>query len=85
MPRQARPISAASSGVDAEVGGGWRLGAATGFSQSSVAVDARRSSANVDTVYLAGYAGGNLAPVALRSGGAWGLAEHRHLACRRPT
>lgn len=58
--------------MDAGVGGSWRLGAATGFSQSSINVDARHSSADVDTVYLAGYAGGSFGPLALRSGGAWG-------------
>jgi uncharacterized protein with beta-barrel porin domain len=38
--------------LDVGVGGGWRLGAATGFSQSDISVDARHSSADVNTVYL---------------------------------
>jgi outer membrane autotransporter protein len=67
-----RQLGGFLSGMDAGVGGGWRLGAATGFSQSSINVDARHSSADVNTVYLAAYAGGNLGSVALRSGGAWG-------------
>ena len=67
-----RQLGGFVSGMDAGVGGGWRVGAATGFSQSSISVDARHSSADIDTVYLAGYAGGSLGPIALRSGGAWG-------------
>jgi outer membrane autotransporter protein len=67
-----RQLGGFISGVDTGVGSSWRLGAATGFSQSSINVDARHSSADVDTIYLAGYAGGSLGPVALRSGGAWG-------------
>jgi outer membrane autotransporter protein len=59
------------SGMDANIGGTWRLGVATGFSQSDISVDARRSAADVDSFHLAGYAGGNLGPLALRSGGAW--------------
>jgi autotransporter-associated beta strand protein len=34
------------TGMDAQVGGSWRLGLATGFSQSNINVDARFSSAN---------------------------------------
>lgn len=68
----ARQLGGFISGMDAGVGGGWRIGAATGFSQSDISVDARHSSADVSTVYLASYAGGNFGPVALRSGGAWG-------------
>jgi outer membrane autotransporter protein len=67
-----RQLGGFISGVDTGVGSSWRLGAATGFSQSSINVDARHSSADVDTIYLAGYASGSLGPVALRSGGAWG-------------
>ena len=67
-----RQLGGFVSGLDAGVGGGWRLGAATGFSQSDINVDARHSSADVNTVYLAGFAGGNLGPFAVRSGGVWG-------------
>jgi outer membrane autotransporter protein len=68
----ARQLGGFLSGMDAGVGGGWRIGAATGFSQSNISVDARHSSADVNTVYLAGYTGGNFGPIAFRSGGAWG-------------
>lgn len=61
--------------MDAGIGGGWRLGAATGFSQSSISVDARRSSSDVGTTYLAAYAGGSLGPMMVRSGGAWGWSD----------
>jgi outer membrane autotransporter protein len=59
------------SGMDARVSGTWRLGLATGYSQSDISVDALHSGAEVESFHLAGYAGGNLGPLALRSGGAW--------------
>jgi len=59
------------SGVDARVAGSWRIGVAAGYSKSSLNVDARHSSADVDTFHLAGYAGGQAGPFALRGGGAW--------------
>lgn len=59
------------SGVDAGLGGGWRAGLAAGYSQSDIGVDARLSSADVDSYHLAGYVGGRIAEVALRAGGAW--------------
>ena len=65
-----RDLGGFVSGMDANVGGSWRLGVATGFSQSNIAVDARHSGADVDSFHLAGYAGGNQA-AALRTGGAW--------------
>src|SRR5260370_225427 len=37
--------------------GEWRLGAAAGYTNSSVSVSARASAANIDTAYLAAYAG----------------------------
>ena len=40
------------SGMDANIGGTWRLGVATGFSQSDISVDARRSAADVDSFHL---------------------------------
>ena len=57
--------------MDARVGGSWRLGVATGFSQSNTNLDARFSSAEVESYHLAGYAGGMAGPLDLRSGGAW--------------
>ena len=59
------------SGMDANIGGTWRLGVATGFSESDISVDARRSAADVESFHLAGYAGGAAGPIALRSGGVW--------------
>jgi outer membrane autotransporter protein len=60
------------AGIDARIADGWRLGLATGYSQSNINIDARNSGAEVDTIHLAAYAGGKLGPVALRSGGGWG-------------
>ncbi len=59
------------SGMDSQVAGSWRAGLATGASFSNVSVDARYSSANVESYYLGGYAGGMAGPVALRGGGMW--------------
>ena len=49
----------------------WRLGFATGFSQTGLSVDARSSHADADSVHLAAYGGGFVGPVAVRLGGAW--------------
>src|SRR6185312_11919571 len=43
----------------------------TGYSQSSVEVAARSSSASIDSVQLASYAGGSIGGGVLRSGAAW--------------
>jgi outer membrane autotransporter protein len=59
------------SGMDAYVGDGWRAGLATGYIHSNVSVGARSSSADVNSFVLAGYAGGGVGPIALRSGGSW--------------
>lgn len=59
------------SGVDAPVSGSWRLGLATGFSQSDIDVDARHSTAAVDSTHLAAYTSGEVGAFALRGGGAW--------------
>ena len=59
------------SGMDAHVMGSWRLGVATGFSQSTTSVERRHSAADVQSVDLAGYAGGMAGPLALRGGGVW--------------
>jgi outer membrane autotransporter protein len=42
--------------------GDWRAGLAGGYTNSSVSVNARASSANIDTGYLAAYAGTNYGP-----------------------
>jgi outer membrane autotransporter protein len=57
--------------MDAEIGYGWRAGLATGASFSSVDVDARTSSADVDSYHLGGYIGGMANVFALRGGGMW--------------
>jgi outer membrane autotransporter protein len=57
------------SGVDTEIGSGWRAGLATGYAQTHV--EQRLSSAAVDGYSLVGYAGGGLPGVALRAAGAW--------------
>jgi outer membrane autotransporter protein len=66
-----RTLGGFVSGVDAALGGGWRAGLAAGYSQSDVGVDARLSSADVDSYHLAAYAGGRISELALRAGGAW--------------
>ena len=48
--------------------GDWRAGLAGGYTNSSVSVNARASSANIDTGYLAAYAGTNYAAWNIRSG-----------------
>ena len=63
------------SGMDANIGGSWRAGLATGASFSNVSVDARYSSANAQSYYLGGYAGGMAGPVALRGGGMWAWSD----------
>jgi len=59
------------SGMDAAIGDSWRAGLATGASFSNVDVDARYSSAQVDSYHLGGYLGGMAGPLALRGGGMW--------------
>ena len=59
------------SGMDAQVGGSWRVGLATGASFSNVGVDARYSSADVKSYHLGGYLGGMAGAFALRGGGMW--------------
>jgi outer membrane autotransporter protein len=48
--------------------GEWRLGAAAGYTNSSLSVSARASSANIDTAYLAAYAGTGFGAWNFRSG-----------------
>lgn len=66
-----RSLGGFVSGVDTGLGEGWRAGLATGYIQSNVGVGARSSSADIDSYVLAGYAGGYVGPIAVRSGGAW--------------
>ena len=69
--RADRTLGAFVSGVDAELGGGWRTGFALGYTQANIGVDARLSSANVDSYHIGAYAGGGLGALAVRAGGAW--------------
>jgi len=48
--------------------GEWRLGAAAGYTNSSLSMSARASSANIDTAYLAAYAGTGFGAWNFRSG-----------------
>src|SRR5215813_6226637 len=51
-----RNLSGVFTGFDRRFGD-WRAGLAAGYSNSSVSVSARASSANIDTAYVAAYAG----------------------------
>jgi len=66
-----RTLGGFISGMDAAAGDGWRAGLATGYIRSDINVKARASSADVDSYLLAGYAGGSVGPIALRSGAVW--------------
>ncbi|MDJ0513566.1 MAG: autotransporter domain-containing protein [Methyloceanibacter sp.] len=68
-----RDLGGFLSGIDADIGGGWRAGVATGASFSNVEVNARASAADVETYHLGGYLGGMVGGFALRGGGlyAW--------------
>ena len=70
-----RNIGGFVSGMDADIGDGWRAGLATGASYSSLSVDARRSSADIESYYLGGYVGGMAGPFALRGGGVWAWSD----------
>jgi outer membrane autotransporter protein len=66
-----RTLAGFMSGFDAGLGGTWRAGLTGGYTQSDTSVDARLSSADIDSYHVALYAGGGLGPVAVRSGAAW--------------
>lgn len=66
-----RTLGGFLSGVDAGLGGGWRAGLATGYTQTDVSVAARASSATVDSYTAAAYAGGATGGLALRGAAAW--------------
>ena len=69
--RVERSVGGVFLGGDVPVGEGWRLGAALGHHRSSLDVDGRRSSADVDSTHLGAYAGRHWGPSALRLGAAW--------------
>src|SRR5262249_33222715 len=62
-----RPLSGVFTGFDRRFGD-WRAGLAAGYSNSSVSVSARASSANIDTAYVAAYAGTSFWAWNFRSG-----------------
>jgi outer membrane autotransporter protein len=66
-----RTLGGFVSGMDAGLGNGWRAGLAGGYTQTSIDVGARASSASIDSYNLGGYAGGSLGGLALRGGGVW--------------
>ncbi|ODA66779.1 Extracellular serine protease precursor [Methyloligella halotolerans] len=70
------------SGFDADIGGGWRAGLATGASFSDLSANARYSTAEVESYNLGGYLGGMMGSFALRSGAmyAWHGIETSRLA-----
>ena len=70
-----RDLGGFMSGMDAQVSGSWRVGLATGASFSNVDVDARYSSADVESYNLAGYAGGMAGAFAVRGGGTWAWSD----------
>jgi outer membrane autotransporter protein len=56
------------AGFDRGFGDTWRAGLAAGYTNSSVSLSARASSANIDTAYLAAYAGTSFWAWNFRSG-----------------
>lgn len=58
-------------GADFALNGVWRLGAVAGFQHSDLDIDARASSASIDTVQFGVYGGGRWDRWALRAGGAY--------------
>jgi len=60
------------TGVDGNMGSGWRGGLATGYLNTSLsAAGDRYSSADINSYVLGAYAGGGIGEFALRSGGTW--------------
>ncbi|MPZ38780.1 MAG: autotransporter domain-containing protein [Rhizobiales bacterium] len=66
-----RSLGGVFVGVDGGVVDGWRVGLAAGYSQSNVKIDARASSAKVDTGHVALYGGGTFGAWNLRAGAAY--------------
>lgn len=66
-----RNLAGFFTGVDRRLGDNWRAGIASGYTNSSMRIGARASSANIDTAHLAAYAGANYGPWNLRSGAAF--------------
>lgn len=58
----------AIGGFDVTLNHNWRFGLAAGGGRSDARVDARLSSATIDTFHLAAYAGGNIRDILFRAG-----------------
>ena len=63
-----RDLAGFFSGVDARFGEFARIGLAGGYTHSSLSVDARASSAGIDTAHLGAYAGASIGAFNLRGG-----------------
>jgi outer membrane autotransporter protein len=61
------------SGVDARFGETWRAGFVAGYMRSDLNVDARASSAGIDSVQLGGYASGRVGAFNVRGGASYSL------------
>jgi uncharacterized protein with beta-barrel porin domain len=61
----------AIGGLDVTLNQNWRLGIATGGGRTDARVDARTSSATIDTFHLAAYGGGRIGDIAVRTGAAY--------------
>ena len=61
------------SGVDARFGDTLRAGFVAGYMRSDLNVDARSSSAGIDSVQLGGYASGRVGAFNVRGGASWSL------------
>jgi outer membrane autotransporter protein len=70
-----RSLGGVFTGLDRRFGGDWRAGIAAGYSNSSVGLSARASSANIDTAHVAAYAGTSRGPLSFRSGAAFAWSE----------
>ncbi|MGA2290575.1 autotransporter domain-containing protein [Bradyrhizobium sp.] len=68
-----RNLAGFFSGFDARFGEFARIGLVGGYTNSSVSVDARSSSAGIDTAHLGGYAGASFGALNLRGGAAYGF------------
>ncbi|WP_315796568.1 autotransporter domain-containing protein [Bradyrhizobium sp. SZCCHNRI3043] len=63
-----RRLSGFFSGVDGRLGDNWRAGVAVGYTNSRTSIDARASSADIDSAYLAVYTGFDVGAWNVRSG-----------------
>jgi outer membrane autotransporter protein len=66
-----RNLAGFFTGFDARFGEAMRAGLAAGYTRSSISVDARASSAGIDTAHLGIYGGTGIGALSLRSGAAF--------------